>query len=178
MLEKYNTWKLLELFFNAPLYSFHLREVCRLLSWSPTKVKSNINLLKKRNLIIESREKNLSLFRSNRENGEFKNYKIIYNLTKAFEIGKIIEENLEDFDAIIFFGSALRGEDVENSDFDFCITGTNEVEIDLRRVKNELNREISLLFLEDIEKTKRENPELLNNLINGFVIKGYLKVLK
>jgi hypothetical protein len=78
MLEKSNDWKLLELFFKKPLYSFHLREICRLLGWSPTKVRSYINFLKKKNLIIEFKEKNLSLFKSNRENEEFKIYKIIY----------------------------------------------------------------------------------------------------
>jgi predicted nucleotidyltransferase len=177
MLEKSNDWKLLELFFKKPLYSFHLREICRLLGWSPTKVRSCINFLKKKNLIIEFKEKNLSLFKSNRENEEFKIYKIIYNLNKAFKIGKIIEESVEDFDAIVFFGSASKGEDTENSDFDFCVIGAKEVEIDFEAVEHELNRKVALLFVRNLEKLKKGNPELLNNLINGFVIKGYLKVL-
>ena len=167
----------MELFFKRPLYSFHLREICRLLNWSPTKVRFYINDLKKRNLMIEFREKNLSLFKSNRDSKEFKMYKIIYNLYHAFKISRIIEEKLEDFDAIIFFGSALKGEDIENSDFDFCIVGTKEVKIDFTKIENELNRKISLLFIEDLGGLKRRNKELLNNLINGFVIEGYLKVL-
>jgi predicted nucleotidyltransferase len=177
MLEKSNNWKLLELFFKKPLYSFHLREICRLLRWSPTKVRSHINLLKKKNLIIEFKEKNLSLFKSNRESEDFKIYKIIYNLIKAFEISKTIEESIEDFDAIIFFGSASKGEDIENSDFDFCVVGAKEVKIDFKTIEHELNRKIALLFVENLEKLKKESPELLNNLINGFIIKGYLKVL-
>lgn len=176
MLEKCDTWKLLELFFKRPLYSFHLREICRLLKWSPVKVRFQINLLKEKKLIIELKEKNLSLFNLNKENEELKKYKIIYNLIKAFEISKIIEKNVEDFDAIIFFGSALRGEDIEKSDFDFCVIGAKEVNIDFTKKENELNRKISILFIEDVKRLKLENPELLNNLINGFVISGYFKV--
>ncbi|MEM5881542.1 MAG: nucleotidyltransferase domain-containing protein [Candidatus Aenigmatarchaeota archaeon] len=177
MLEKYNRWKLLELFIKKPLYSFHLREICRLLEWSPVKVRALINELKKEKLIVESKEKNLSLFKANRENENYKKYKKIYNLLKAFEISEILEKELENFDAIIFFGSAARGEDTESSDFDLCIIGANEVKINLDKIEKELNRKISLLFIENPEKLKEENPELLNNLINGFVIKGYLKVL-
>ncbi|MEM5802282.1 MAG: nucleotidyltransferase domain-containing protein [Candidatus Aenigmatarchaeota archaeon] len=148
-----------------------------MLKWSPVKVRSHINILKEKNLIIEFKEKNLLLFKLNRDNEETKRYKIIYNLMAAFEISKIIEKKIEDFDAIIFFGSALRGEDTENSDLDFCVAGAKEVKIDFKEIENKLNRKISLLFIEDIGKLKKENPELLNNLINGFVIKGYLKVL-
>jgi len=177
MLEKYNNWRLIELFFKKPLYSFHLREICRLLVWSPTKVKSHIEDLKKENLIVEFREKNLSLFKSNKENEKYKMYKTIYNIFHSFHIGKIIEENVEDFDAIIFFGSGLRGEDIEGSDFDFCVVGAKEVEINFKKIEDKLNRKISLLFVENLERLKKDNKELLNNLINGFLVKGYLKVL-
>lgn len=177
MLQKCDTWKLLELFFKRPLYSFHLREICRLMSWSPTKVRSNLNLLKRLGLVIEFTEKNLLLFKSNRESEEFKIYKTIYNLLYAFKISRVIESELEDFDAIILFGSASKGEDIEESDFDLCIIGAREVKVDLKRIEKEIERRIALLFIENLEKIKKENPELLNNLINGFVIKGYLKVI-
>jgi len=177
MLEKSNEWKLLELFFKRPLYSYHFREICRLLRWSPTKVSRYIEILKKENLIIETREKNLLTFRANKDSENFKNYKRIYNFWKALKLAKFLEEKLEDFDAIIFFGSAFRGEDVESSDFDICIIGSKEVKINLESFEKELNRKISLLFIEDLNELKRKNKELLNNLINGIVLSGYLKVL-
>lgn len=177
MLEKFSDWKLLELFFKKPLHPFHLREICRLLKWSPTKVRMRLEKLKREGLILESKEKNLSIFRPNRESESFKRYKIVYNLLKAFEISKILEERLEDFDAIVFFGSASKGEDTENSDFDICVIGSKEVEINLEEMERKLNRKISLLFIENLKDLKEKNRELLNNLINGFTIKGYLKVL-
>lgn len=103
---------------------------------------------------------------------------IVYNLINAFEIADYLEKKLEIFDAIIFFGSALMGEDIENSDFDFCIVGAREIEIDFEKIESKLNRKVSLLFVGDLEKLKKENKELLNNLINGFVMKGYFKALE
>jgi len=176
MLEKSDSWVLLELFFKKPLHSFHLRELCRALKWSPTKVRSNINILKKKKLITETKEKNLSIFRSNIGNGEFKKFKTVYNILKAFEIAEVIEKNLEDFEAVILFGSARKGEDTENSDFDICVVGAKEKDIDFKDKERELNRRISPLFIESFEKLRKKNRELLNNLINGFVIKGYAKV--
>lgn len=176
MLGKNDSWTLLELFFKKPLYPFHLRELCRMLVWSPTKVLSNANALKKKSLIIETREKNLSIFRSNRQSGEFKKLKIIYNLSKAFDIAEIIEKSIEDFEAIVFFGSARKGEDMENSDFDICIIGAKEKELDFSEVEKAINRKVSLIFADSLKKLRTENRELSNNLLNGFVIKGYLKV--
>ncbi|MEM2865277.1 MAG: nucleotidyltransferase domain-containing protein [Candidatus Bathyarchaeia archaeon] len=130
--------------------------------------------LKKQKLVSESREKNLVLFRSNRNSEEFKRYKRIYNILRAYEACEVIEKKIEP-DAIILFGSALRGEDVEDSDFDICIVGAKERDIDFSGMEEAMNRKISLLFVEDMAELKK-NRELLNNLINGFVLKGYLEV--
>ena len=177
MLEKSSEWELAKLFFKKPLYSYHLREICRLLNWSPVKVRSYLKTLKENGLIVEYREKNLALFKSCIGKESFKRYKLVYNLLQAYKIAEILEEKLEYFDAIILFGSSSRGEDTERSDFDICIIGSKEVEINLEKIEKELNRKISLLFIEELKELKRKNKELLNNLINGFVLRGYLKVL-
>lgn len=174
MLDKSNAWKMLELFFKRPRYSFHLRELCRELGWSPIKVRSVVLELKRQNLVSESREKNLVLFKSNRDGEQFKRYKMVYNLLKAYEICEVIEKKIEP-DAIILFGSALRGEDAEESDFDICIVGSKEVDINFGTIEKDMNRKISLLFAKDVTELKK-NRELLNNLINGFVLRGYLEV--
>lgn len=177
MLDKYDNWRLLEQFFKKPTYSYHLREICRMMHWSPTKVRLLTNALKKEGLIVETREKNLSMFKGNKEAQKFKNLKIIYNLQNALDMANYLEEKLGFFDAIIFFGSASKGEDSEKSDFDICVIGQEE-DVNFEKFEKKLNRKISLLFVENIEELKRKNPEFLNNLINGFVLKGYLKVLK
>ncbi len=178
MLEKKDNETMLELFFKKPHYTFHLRELCRILNWSPTKVRSYIEILKKKKLIKETREKHMALFHSDRDSEEFRKHKIIYNISKAFKIAETIEDNIEDFDAIIFFGSARKGEDTEKSDFDLCIFGAKEKEINLKKIEKDINRNISILFIESPQKLKKENKELLNNLLNGIVVKGYFRVFE
>lgn len=173
-------WLLLELFFKRPSYGFHLRELCRILGWSPTKVRSLLDDLGKEGIIAETREKHMSMFRSNLESPKFRKFKIVHNVLKAFEMAEVIENNLEDFEAIILFGSARKGEDTENSDFDLCIIGAKpekDAEFPFSEMEKSLGRKVSLLFVDSVEKLRDGNKELLNNLINGFVIKGYLRVL-
>lgn len=73
---------------------------------------------------------------------------------------------------IILFGSGSRGEDTEESDIDIFIQA-EENELNLQKYEKKLNRKISLLFEPKIDALSKE---LLNNLINGQVLSGYLKV--
>ncbi len=166
----------MELFFRKPLYRYHFRELCRLLGWSPSKLRSKINILKRMGLVKEMKEKNMKIFIANTENENYRRYKIVYNLLNAYKIADYLEKNLEYFDVIILFGSAADGEDTETSDFDICIMGSKETPLNLETLEKKLGRKISLLFIENINMLQKRNPELLNNILNGFVIKGYLKV--
>lgn len=176
MLEFYDNWKLLSNFFKRPFYSYHLRELCRVLEWSPTKVRSIINKLKREELIQEKKEKNLSIFQASKSE-KFYKLKILYNLTIAFKIFQELKRQLQVYDAIILFGSAARGEDSENSDFDIAVTGRKEIPVTLEKIEKEIERKISILFIENLDEIKEKNPHLFNNLVNGIVIEGYLKVL-
>ncbi len=56
--------------------------------------------------------------------------------------------------------------------------GAKEADIDFSETEKEMNRKISLIFVESADKLRKENKELLNNIINGFVVKGYLRVFE
>ena len=73
---------------------------------------------------------------------------------------------------IILFGSASKGEDIEESDIDLFVQA-KEKKIDIRKYEKLFNRKISLFFEEDFSKL---NKELKNNVINGIILRGYLKV--
>ena len=75
-------------------------------------------------------------------------------------------------DVIILFGSATRGEDLKDSDIDLFLL-CNEKKLDLKNFENKLKRKISIFFSEDFNKL---SVELKNNILNGIVIKGYLRV--
>ena len=82
-----------------------------------------------------------------------------------------IEESVRP-DCIVLFGSAARGEDTEESDIDLFVQA-QERELDLGAYEGPLGRSIHVLFEPDVRQL---TTELLNNLANGRVLRGYLKV--
>jgi len=77
-------------------------------------------------------------------------------------------------DAIVLFGSASKGEDIEESDVDLFLVA-KEKQMDLKVFEKKINRKISLHFEDKIQNIPKE---LLNNIVNGIVIYGYLKVVE
>ena len=75
-------------------------------------------------------------------------------------------------DAMVLFGSASRGEDMEESDIDLLVMA-KEKSVDVRKFKNTLKRKIAL----HLEQKVSDIPQdLLNNIIDGIVVCGYLEV--
>ena len=74
--------------------------------------------------------------------------------------------------SIVLFGSAARGEDTENSDLDIFIQAA-AVDLKLGEYEKLLKRKISILLDHNL---KEMSKELLNNIINGEILYGYLKV--
>ncbi|MFQ6052461.1 MAG: nucleotidyltransferase domain-containing protein [Candidatus Hydrothermarchaeota archaeon] len=177
MLQKCDRWELLEPFFREPSREFHLRELARILGWSPGRVIRKIRDFIDEEIILERKTKILKIYKANVESEKFKSLKILYNLNTLQELADFLEKELHYPEAIILFGSVRKGEDFENSDVDICVIGVKK-EIDLSFFEKKINRRISLVFLdgERLEKAKKEAPELLNNLINGIVLRGFFKV--
>ncbi len=175
MLHECDRIKLLSVFFIEFLKEFHLRELSRILKWGPGKVKRNLDYYVKNKIILEEITRIVNKYKANTESEEFKSLKLLYTLDVLLEFSKELEKKLLYPEAIILFGSASKGEDTEKSDLDLCIIG-KEKEIDFKSIEKKLNRKVHIIFLhpKEVAKTKRE---FLNNLINGIVLKGYLKVL-
>lgn len=176
MLQNYNKWKVLQVFFDEPLAEggFQLREISRKIKLAPPSVKKYLTELKKENLIVEKRNRIQSypIYIANRDDNEYKFYRKIDLLNRINNSGLLQE--LEHFlpSVIILFGSASRGEDTEYSDIDIFV-GTKERRINLNKYKSKLNREINLFFEPKFSKL---SSELKNNLLNGLVLYGYVKV--
>lgn len=168
---------ILEPFFREPSRKFHLRELARILGWGPGRVERKLREFIQKGVITERKEKIFNVYAANKDSEEFKLLKLLYTLIKIQGMIERIERELRYPEAIVLFGNARRGEDDEQSDVDICVIG-RETEVDLRELKKELNRNISIFFLDrkKLDKLRRENPELINNIINGVVFRGYLKV--
>jgi predicted nucleotidyltransferase len=156
-----------------PLKTFRLRELSRLSKISPPSVMNYLKELEDEQLIkIEKKEK-IPFYIANFDNDTFREYKkisILFELKNSGLIDFLWDELAPE--AIILYGSYSKGESVENSDIDLFILG-KEKKINLEKYRKYLGKEIHLFF----QNNPREiSPELKNNLVNGIILKGYLKL--
>lgn len=176
MFQECDIWKLMNLFFDYPSKKFHLRELARTLKWGPGRVERNMKSLVAKNLINERSEKNLKLFSVNKASEEFKLLKRCYNIYSLKDLVLFLNERLGFPQAIILYGSGAQGEDNETSDIDIFVIG-HEKELDVSKFETRMKRKLHIIFENDA-KTVRKSPRLLNNLVNGVILSGYLKVIE
>jgi len=173
MLQKYNKYKLLKIFLDSPTDSFRLRELSRLSRISPPSVMNYLKEFEDEGLIEKYEKREIPFYKSVRDNKNFKIYKKISMIYELYASGLIdFLWNKLSPDAIILYGSYAKGESIEDSDIDLFIIG-KEKKIDLSKFKDKLNKEIHIMFE---QKPKKISKELKNNLINGIILKGYLKL--
>lgn len=177
MLQKYNKWAVLKVFFDDPSREgrFQLREISRKVGLATPSVKKYLNELAKEELIVKSRHgaRGYPVYWANRESPRFMLFKKIETIVSINDSGLLdyLSEKCMP-EAIILFGSASRGEDMKDSDIDLFLL-CMERKLELEKFEKKLNRKINIFFTEDFSKL---NKELRNNIINGIVLKGYLKV--
>jgi predicted nucleotidyltransferase/DNA-binding transcriptional ArsR family regulator len=173
MIEKYSRYRILQEFFDFPRKNFQMREISRNTRISQPSVINHLKVLILENLIIKEKKGIYPTYKANRENELFKTYKKMDFILRIHKIGLVNYINDSCLpNAIILFGSTSKGEDIEESDIDLFIQSP-EKKLKLEKYEKSLNRKISLFFEENFSKL---NNELKNNILNGMVIKGYLKI--
>jgi predicted nucleotidyltransferase len=176
MLQKYNRDKVLEVFFDNPLPEggFSLREISRISTVPLPSVKNYLAELEKEKLVLkkQNRLKN-PVYYANRDEEYFLFLKKMNNIKNIHESG-VVEYIYYGCGpkAIILFGSTSRGEDILESDMDLFVISKDK-ELNLEKFEKNLNRKINVFFKEELNKTSKE---LANNVINGVILKGYVKV--
>ena len=171
---KESLWKVFDIFVDEPSRIHYIKEISRKISLAPTSVANHIKKLESYNLIIKKQGERFFGYIANRENPEFLFYKRISNLIKIKESG--ILDFLWDKlfpDVIILFGSCALGEDIEKSDIDLFICTHSNKKLNLISFEKILKHEIQLFIEKDINKLQ---PNLFNNVINGIILSGYLKL--
>lgn len=173
MLEKYNRYKLLKLFMDSPTESFRLREIARLTDISPPSVIAYLNEFEREELIKKEIKKKIPFYTAFRDNSNFvllKKISIFYELNRTGLVDYIWDKLSPE--VIILYGSYSKGESIENSDIDLFVLGKQK-KIEISDYEKKLNKKIHLLF----KKSIKEIPsELKNNILNGIILKGYIKV--
>ena len=61
----------------------------------------------------------------------------------------------------------------EDSDIDICII-SHKKDLDIEKFENNLKRKIQLFFFNSIKDI--DNKELTNNILNGYILEGRLKL--
>ncbi|MFH1606193.1 MAG: nucleotidyltransferase domain-containing protein [Nanoarchaeota archaeon] len=166
--------EVLNMFFEQPTRNFHIRELSRILNIPKTTISYHINDLLKKGLITKQKKDTFKSFKANETNELYRFHK-----RQAF-LKKIIQTELLNYletettpKCMILFGSFAKAEYDQNSDIDIFIQA-KETKTDLTSFEKQLKHKINILFENNPNNL---SPELLNNIINGVKLRGFLKIL-
>jgi len=175
VLTKDNNYKVMQLYFDNPDKKFHIREIARQTGLSPPGVLKIVKKLKEETLLVSERENTVENVRASR-NEKFFLLKKAYNALSLFESGLLnrLRDVYEEPEAIVIFGSYSKGEDTSQSDIDIAIVTRKEAQLDLKQFEKYLKRKISIYEIQTSDSEK----EFLNNLANGTVVYGFLRILQ
>jgi len=162
--------KLLE----KPEYHFHIRELARDTNLNPNTIIKTTDELKKEQIIVKKQHKNLVEIYCDFDSLQYKREKQLFNI-KLVQNSDLLHYLIRFYNypkAIILFGSFFRGEDLSNGDIDIAVVSTEkETPAEILKYEKKLKRNIHLSVFE----YKDISDEFYNNLINGFVLHGYIK---
>lgn len=166
-------------FLEEPNRKFHLREYARVLKVSPATAAKYMDALLRRGLLTRSNGKLYHQFSGNVENPAFRQHKVFFTITRIIDSGllEFFDSELA-FPTVVLFGSCAKGEDIKGSDLDLFVLTNTVKELDLRGFENKLKRPIQLFVKgdKDFKEAVVDSPELMNNIINGIRLSGFLKV--
>ena len=96
----------------------------------------------------------------------------------SFLIQKIKDKSI--INNIILFGSVAREEADIGSDIDIFILSNEKKELNLKEYEKKLETEIQIFLhtKKEFENMKKSNKGLLNNILNGIKLSGFLEVFK
>ena len=174
MLTKSNDIKVLKLFFDSPEKKFHIREIARLTKLSPPGVMKIVKRLSDDDFLVAEKDKmvkNVSASRSDK----FIQIKRLFNVYLLYESGIVsfLRQRYEEPEAIVLFGSYSKGEDISKSDVDIAIITSKKILPRMIKFESVIKRKINL---HEVGIGSAEKP-FLNQLSNGIVLYGYLKVI-
>ena len=170
---KNNTYKILELFIEFPTQDFSVRGIARQLKFSHATALKYIVDLEKLSFIKKKEVTLYPTYFANTDSSKYKFYKrnwLVFKIKESGLIDYIQKETLPS--SIILFGSGAKATFTEKSDIDIFVEA-NETKLDLVKFEKKLNHKINLLFEQNINNLSKE---LRNNIVNGVVLYGYIKI--
>ncbi|NOX71536.1 MAG: hypothetical protein GXO64_02445 [Candidatus Micrarchaeota archaeon] len=166
---------MLSFFFEKPSREFNVRETAKLLGISPATASKELKRFAKEGLLREREEWRVHLYRANTESDIYRDVKRFYNIRKLKDSGLL--EELDRFylrPAIILFGSYAQGMDTETSDVDIAvISEKRKTFLHARKFEKKIKRDLHIIPMKSMKDMK--NTHLLNNILNGIVLRGKVR---
>ncbi len=148
-----------------------VREYAKLMNVSPPTASKILKNLYAENLLNKESDRNFLFFWAKRESQLFVDISNIYWRQKLSGVSNYLEKQLVN-PTMVLFGSASKAEVRIDSDIDLAVFASKR-NVDLTGFEKTIKRNIHLFFFESLKDV--ENKELLNNLLNGQVLKGKVK---
>ena len=172
---KNKAYLILELFIAHPNKDFSIRGIARDLGFSHATVIEYIDDLLGLALIRKNNKGLYPTYYANVENDKYKFYKrnyIIFQINASGFIEFLQNKCLAS--SIVLFGSCAKGTFTERSDIDIFVEA-KKTNLSIAKYEKILSRKINLLFE---PKIRSLSNELMNNILNGYVLNGSINVKK
>jgi predicted nucleotidyltransferase len=167
--------KINELFFNEPSKHWHFKEIVQEVKISENRANYWLKQLVEEKIISYNKpEGKMPYYTAYFEHSNYKNKKKIYALEQFYKVGFLRHLASLDAQAIIIFGSFSRSDWHSKSDIDLCIIG-NDAHLEKEKFEQIFNREIQVFTFKNTTETKKTNPHLIQNIINGYFVKGEIQ---
>jgi|SRR3989344_2614359 len=120
---------------------------------------------------------NVKFYSAYRTSDTFLLEKKLFNIKCLFSSG-LINYLIEELSnpAIIVFGSFSKGEDIEKSDIDLYIESLARKLVNLQKFEEKIGKTIQIFWYKNI--TEIDNKNLANNIINGTILNGFIKIFE
>lgn len=157
---------ILKLFYEYPNRSFTVRELEKTTKIPRATAHRILIALKKEELITKDNKAETNIL--------FKTKKTNYYIEEIIKSGLVRElTKILNPSCIILFGSIRRGDSVKESDIDLFVESPVKKDFSIKKYEKILGHKIQLFIETDIHNLQ---PTLFNNIINGVILYGGLRL--
>ena len=174
--------KVIGVLFRYPEKEFSLSDLAKIAKVAKANIGNILKEFQEAELINIEELSKIWRIKANQTNWLFIRSKIVYNLDFVYKSGLVefLIDHFKNPKAIILFGSFRKGEDLSNSDVDIAVESDEAKEYEtiglreLTEFEKTINRKIQIHLF----NRKSIDINIFNNIANGIVLYGFLKVKK
>ena len=160
----------------------HIRELARLTKLHPTTVTTAVDKLVNGSILLKRHNSEVNrTYVQFAANLKAKNQRVRINITRLIESGLIDALNEQyAFPTIFLFGSIAKGENHSTSDVDLFIIANDTSNFDVTMYETKLGYPIQMFVhtQSEFKKLCETSPQLINNVLNGIKLDGYVEVFE